>query len=96
MCEILEPNATSSNTLGHQLTPKSLLAYAQAIFKASPRALLVSVVGCSFDCRQELTHSVAIALPAVEQFVRDQIAIGVLTHARAHTATYARRDRYGC
>ena len=64
-CETLEPNATSSNTLGHQLTPMGLLAYAQAIFKASPRALLVSVVGNSFDCRQELTHPVAVALPEV-------------------------------
>jgi hydrogenase maturation protease len=74
-CETLEPNATSSHTLGHYLTPMSLLAYAQAIFKASPRALLVSVVGGSFDCRQELTPSVAAALPAVEQFVREQIAL---------------------
>jgi hydrogenase maturation protease len=73
-CETLDPNATTSTTLGHQLTPVSLMAYAQALFKASPRALLVSVVGGSFDCRQALTHSVAVALPAVEQFVRAQIA----------------------
>ena len=73
-CESVEPNATSSQTLGHHLTPMSLLAYAQTIFKASPRALLVSVAGESFDCRQELTPAVAAALPAVEQFVREQIA----------------------
>jgi hydrogenase maturation protease len=73
-CETVEPNATSSHTLEHHLTPMSLLAYAQAIFKVSPRALLVSVAGDSFDCRQELTSSVAAALPAVEQFVREQIS----------------------
>jgi hypothetical protein len=56
------------------VTPTSLLAYAQAIFKASPRALLVSVAGDSFDCRQWVTPSVAAALPAVERFVRGQIA----------------------
>jgi hydrogenase maturation protease len=72
-CETLEPNGTCSNTLGHHLTPMSLLAYAQAVFEASPRALLVSVAGNSFDCRQELIPAVAMALPAVEQFVRDQI-----------------------
>lgn len=74
-CETVEPNATSRHTLGHHLTPMSLLAYAQTIFKASPRSLLVSVAGESFECRQELTPSVAAALPAVEQFVREQIAI---------------------
>jgi len=74
-CETVEPNATFSHTLGHHLTPMSLLAYAQAIFKASPHALLVSVAGGSFDCRQELTSSVVAALPAVEQFVREEIAV---------------------
>jgi hydrogenase maturation protease len=73
-CETVEPNATSSQTLGHHLTPMGLLAYAQTIFKANPRALLVSVAGESFDCRQELTPAVTAALPAVEQFVREEIA----------------------
>ncbi|MBV8418011.1 MAG: hydrogenase maturation protease [Verrucomicrobia bacterium] len=72
-CETVEPNATSSHTLGHHLTPMSLLAYAQIIFKANPRALLLSVAGESFDYRQELTPSVATALPAVEQFVRETV-----------------------
>jgi hypothetical protein len=53
----------------------NLLAYAQAIFKASPRALFVSVAGDSFDCDQELTPSVAAALPAVERFIREQITV---------------------
>jgi hydrogenase maturation protease len=73
-CQTVDPNPRSSPALGHHLMPMSLLAYAQAIFKASPRALLVSVAGDSFDCRQGLTPSVAAALPAVEQFVREQIA----------------------
>ncbi len=73
--ETVESNANSSHRLGHYLTPMSLLAYAQAIFKARPRALLVSVAGGSFECHQELTPCVAAALPAVEQFVREQIAV---------------------
>jgi hydrogenase maturation protease len=73
-CEVVEPDATALHTLGHHLTPMSLLAYTQNIFKASPRALLVSVAGESFDCRQELTPSAAAALPAVEQFVRETVA----------------------
>ena len=73
-CQTVDPNPRSSPALGHHLTPMGLLAYAQAIFKASPRALLVSVAGDSFDCCRELTPSVAAALPAVERFVRGQIA----------------------
>jgi hydrogenase maturation protease len=72
-CETVEPNAASLHTLGHHLTPMSLLAYAQIIFKASPRALLVSVAGESFDCRQKLSPSVAAALPAVEQFLHETV-----------------------
>jgi hydrogenase maturation protease len=81
-CQTVDANEKSSHTLGHHLTPMSLLAYAQAIFKASPRALLVSVAGDSFECRQELTPSVAAALPAVEQFVREQIKWGLAGRPR--------------
>jgi hydrogenase maturation protease len=89
-CEVIEPDARSLPALAHDLTPKSLLTYTQAIFKASPRALLVSVVGESFDCRQELTPTVAHVLPAVEQFVRQQVTLftqsrNTLAAARATT-----------
>ena len=69
-CEVVEPDATSLHTLGHHLTPESLLAYTQALFNTSPRALLVSVAGESFDFGQELSPAVANVLPVVEQFVR--------------------------
>jgi len=74
-CETLKLNATSWPTFGHHLTPIGLLAYAHAIFSASPPALLISVAGGSFDCRQGLTPSVTAALPAVEKFVREQSAV---------------------
>lgn len=73
--QILDANEKSPHTLGHHLTPISLLAYTQAIFKARPRALLVSIAGDSFDYREELTPSVVAALPAVEQFVRERISV---------------------
>lgn len=73
-CETIEPKESSPQTFGHHLTPASLLDFAQAIFKASPPAVLVSVAGSCFDCGQELTPSVTAALPAVEQFVREKIA----------------------
>jgi hydrogenase maturation protease len=70
-CEVVEPDATSLPALGHHLTPMGLLAYTQALFNTSPRALLVSVAGESFDFRRELTPTVANVLPVVEQFVRE-------------------------
>jgi hydrogenase maturation protease len=51
-CETVELNPNHSHRLGRYLTPMNLLAYAQAIFKASPGALFVSVAGDSFDCDQ--------------------------------------------
>lgn len=74
-CETVEPSPTPAPALGHHLTPINLLAYTQAVFKASPTALLLSVAGVSFDCRQELSPCLAAALPAIEEFVREQIAV---------------------
>ena len=48
-CETIEPKESSPQTFGHHLTPASLLDFAQAIFKASPPAVLVSVAGSCFD-----------------------------------------------
>jgi hydrogenase maturation protease len=72
-CEVVEPDATSLYTLGHHLTPGGLLAYTQALFNTSPRALLVSVAGESFDFGQELSPTVANVLPVVEQLVRKNV-----------------------
>ena len=79
-CETVEPSATPAPSLGHHLTPCNLLAYAQAVFKANPTALLFSVAGGSFECGQELTPCVAAALPAAEEFVREQIAATRASH----------------
>ena len=72
-CEAFEPNA-GSNALGHHFTPRGLLAYAKAIFNASPQGLLISVAGGSFDCGETLTAPVAAALPDIVQHACDQIA----------------------
>ena len=73
-CKRLELNTTLGNSLAHHFTPKSLLAYAQAIFEVSPAALVVSVAGESFAYCEQLTPRVGAALPQVIEHVREQIA----------------------
>jgi hydrogenase maturation protease len=73
-CERLVAGTTAGNSLAHHFTPASLLTYAQAIFQASPFALVISFSGASFAYREQLTPSVEKALPQVIQHVREQIA----------------------
>jgi hydrogenase maturation protease len=73
-CERLELNTTLGNSLAHHFTPRSLLAYAQAIFEVSPAALVVSVAGESYAYSEQLTPRVGSALAQVIEHVREQIA----------------------
>jgi len=67
--EILELNTAAGDSLAHHFTPRSLLAYAQAIFKVSPAALLVSVAGESFGYCEQLTPRVETALQQIIEHV---------------------------
>jgi hydrogenase maturation protease len=73
-CERLELDTTLGNSLAHHLTPRSLLAYAQAIFKVSPATLVVSVAGESFAYCEQLTPRIETALRQVIEHVRELIA----------------------
>jgi len=73
-CERLVAGTTAGNSLAHHFTPASLLTYAQAIFQASPFALVISVAGASFAYHEQLTPCVEKALPQVIEHVRAQIA----------------------
>ena len=73
-CERLELDPTLGNSLAHHFTPRSLLAYSQAIFKAHPTALVVSVTGESFAYCEQLTPRVERVLLQVLEHVREQIA----------------------
>jgi len=73
-CERLVLNTALASTLAHHFTPASLLGYAQAVFQASPPALVVSVAGESFSYREQLTPAVEAALPQVIEHIHGQIA----------------------
>jgi len=68
-CEPLELNTAAGDSLAHHFTPRSLLAYAQAVFKVSPAALLISVAGESFGYCEQLTPRVETALQQIIEHV---------------------------
>jgi len=73
-CERLVAGTTAGISLANYFTPASLLTCAQAIFQASPFALVISVAGASFAYREQLTPSVEKVLPQVIDHVGEQIA----------------------
>ena len=73
-CAPVEPDTIPSPSLAHHLTPAGVLAYAQALFGASPPALLISVAGKSFVYGERLTPRVEAALPGVIRHARKRIA----------------------
>ena len=53
---------TSSPSLGHHLTPETLLLYAQLLYSRQPAAWLVTVPGINFDHGEELSELTKNAL----------------------------------
>ena len=58
------------HSLGHHFEVTGLLAYSEAAFNASPRALVVSVAAESFDFQDHLAPNVEAALPEVIDYIR--------------------------
>jgi hydrogenase maturation protease len=73
-CEAIAPNGENSNALAHYFTPAGLLDYADAIFKAKPRSLLISVAALSFDCGDKLTPRAEAVVPEIIQYICTQIS----------------------
>lgn len=70
----IEVSNTETGKLGHHFTPSNLLSYASAIYKITPRMMVVSVAGESYDCREALTPAVEAALPEVVRHICEQTA----------------------
>jgi len=68
-CESIRPGSERSQVYAHYFTPASLLGYANAIFNASPTALLISAAVGSFDYGEVLTPSVAAVVPQMVRFI---------------------------
>jgi hydrogenase maturation protease len=73
-CERLAPDTIPSNALAHYFSPAGLLAYAEAIYQAKPKALVLSIAAAAFDCGEQLTPRVEAVLPEVMQYIHALIA----------------------
>jgi hydrogenase maturation protease len=72
-CEEVKPAEQMPQPVTHHFTPAALLAYAQMVFGACPRALVVSTVAASFECGERLSPAVAAAVPEVVKFIGEQV-----------------------
>lgn len=61
-CENIQPGYQRS-PFTHHLTPQSLLAMTESIYKKSPESILVSVRGYKFGFDRELSKSTAALVP---------------------------------
>ena len=64
-CETIRPGPESSDAFTHYFMPAKLLNYADAIFGANPKALLISVAGTAFGCGDELSPRTAAIVPEI-------------------------------
>src|ERR1035441_2859434 len=54
-CDEVKPAPATTSALGHHFSISGLLAYARAIFQASPQAFVVSVAAESFECHNDFS-----------------------------------------
>jgi hydrogenase maturation protease len=62
-------DAVLPGTFSHHLTPRTLLAWAQALYGSYPEAMLFSVSSQCFDCSEALSPPVAAAVPELVQWI---------------------------
>jgi hydrogenase maturation protease len=73
-CEAVARDTMTSTAFAHHCTPGALLGYAETIFNARPRSLLITVVAESFDCNDQLTRSAEAVVPEIVQFICERIS----------------------
>ena len=76
-CQPLAPEANLGNPLGHHYHPAALLAFARALYQATPRAWIVTVTAESFACGETLTPGVEKAVGEIVAFLtKTALALG--------------------
>ncbi len=70
----VQPSTEPPGSFSHEITPASLLAWAQTLYGASPQAVMISVGGESFELGAGLSAPVAKSLPSLLACVREHIA----------------------
>ncbi len=71
--ERLMPGEHTEESLAHHFDPRTLLECAQVLYGRSPEALIITMGGASFDCREELSPAVRERFPLLLARVREEI-----------------------
>ncbi|MCX6898918.1 MAG: hydrogenase maturation protease [Verrucomicrobia bacterium] len=69
----VEPQAGQA-AFAHHVSPESLLGMAKELYGRSPQTFVVSVVGETFACSEELSPTVRAALPALVKLMDDLLS----------------------
>jgi len=64
------PEGAGGEIFSHWVDPRALLACAESLYGSSPRAVLFTVAGASFDCVEELSPQVRDAFPMLLERVQ--------------------------
>ena len=72
--ERLTPAARAEESWTHDFEPRSLLLCAQRLYGRLPEALMITMGGASFDCRDEMSPAVRERFPLLLVRVREEIA----------------------
>jgi hydrogenase maturation protease len=73
-CRRVTPEPSLPGALSHHLTPRRLLACAQAFYGTCPEAFLLSVTGAFFGYGERLSPPVEAAVPPVVEAVQALVA----------------------
>ena len=88
-CQEVAPEPKQSAPVTHHFNPQALLAYAQALFNASPQAFLISIAAGSFHCGEGLTPPVRAALAEVIAYVHKLLAQPAATSKAGEVTVHA-------
>ncbi len=72
--ERLAPEAHGEESGTHHFDPRTLLMCAQVLYGRAPEALMITMGGASFDCRDEMSSAVRERFSLLLARIREEIA----------------------
>jgi hydrogenase maturation protease len=76
-CDPVSAGEINPNALGHRFGIPELLGHARKLYGSTPQALLISVSGESFECRDHLTPRIEAGASEVVAYIRNRVSFAV-------------------
>ncbi|MBN2327804.1 MAG: hydrogenase maturation protease [Candidatus Omnitrophica bacterium] len=70
-CDEVRPLPLESTAFTHDLSPSQLLAYAEILYKKSPKAFLVTIEGEDYRFGESFSEKVASQIPAMIRLIEN-------------------------